>query len=323
MGATADDIDPTAVTEYRRTRLTKSAEELKLKNQGLLLAIGAYVQQRTGNIAVTRTGLLLFGKQAALRRFCPSVRIDYILVAGPTWVPDTSQPLRSTEIRQALLLAIPRIAKLILQDLPTTFQLKNRGLRRKETPAIPERVIREAVVNAVMHRSYRMQEPVQIIRFSNRLEIRNPGHSLVSDEEFGEPGSRTRNERIAAVLHDCGYAETKGTGIKVMRDQMRSANMTQPIFRSSRQRDSFEVTLLTHHLLDASAVQWLASLQRFDLTDHDAKALVFARQSGYIDNAVYRNIVTVQGAVQIDPIGVPCEACRRRSGDAPRAHRSG
>jgi hypothetical protein len=37
----------------------------------------------------------------------------------------------------------------------------------------------------------------------------------------------------------------------------------------------------------------------------------------------HRGRVTVQGAVQIDPIGVPCEACRRRSGHATQAHESG
>lgn len=287
--ATFDDLDPVAIAEYRRTRLDDRAEELAYGDEDLLVALGA-MRRRGNELFVTRAGLVLFGKESALRRISPSARVDYILVAGQDWVPDTTQPLKSTEVRQALILAVPRIARLVLQDLPTTFQIKGKNLRRKEIPAIPERVLREAVVNALMHRSYRAQKPIQIIRFSNRLEIRNPGHSLVSDEELGEPGSRTRNERIAAVLHDCGYAETKGTGIRVMRDQMRSANMTEPLFRSSRQQDSFEVTLLTHHLLDAETVQWLSRFSWLGLTDHEAKALVVAREVGYIDNSTYRRL---------------------------------
>jgi ATP-dependent DNA helicase RecG len=283
--ATFNDLDLSAIDEYRRTRLNQEAEELALSDGDLLQAVGAVVGTN-----ITRAGLLLFGKDAALRRFCPSARVDYILVSGPDWVPDTTEPVRSTEVRQPLLFAIPRLAGLVLQDLPKVFQLKGRALRRKEVPAIPARVIREALVNAVMHRSYRAQQPVQIIRFSNRLEIRNPGHSLVSDEELGEPGSKTRNERLAAVLHDCGYAETKGTGIRVMRDQMRSVNMTEPIFRSSRQQDSFEVTLLTHHLFDDATLRWLSSIGASKLTDHDAKALVIARETGFLDNSMYRNL---------------------------------
>jgi ATP-dependent DNA helicase RecG len=53
-----------------------------------------------------------------------------------------------------------------------------------------------------MHRSYRSHSPVQIIRYANRLEIRNPGFSLKSPEHLGEPGSQPRNPKIAAVLHE-------------------------------------------------------------------------------------------------------------------------
>jgi ATP-dependent DNA helicase RecG len=292
-GAAIEDLDPAAIKEYRETRLNQDAAELRLKIGEMLIAIGAAVRKKSGELGITRAGLLLFGKQTALRRLSPSSRIDYILVAGQDWVPDTAQPLKSTEVRQALLLAVPRIANLILQDLPTTIVLKGKGLRRKERPAIPERVIREAVVNAVMHRSYRAQNPIQIIRFSNRIEIRNPGHSLVATDELGNPGSRTRNEQIAAVLHDCGYAETKGTGIRVMRQQMHDANMTEPIFRSSRQDDSFEVTLFSHNLLDEETIKWLSRFESLNLTQHEAKALVLVRNAGYIDNANYRNINAV------------------------------
>ena len=53
-----------------------------------------------------------------------------------------------------------------------------------------------------MHRSYRIHGAIQIIRYANRLEIRNPGHSIKAEEQLGEPGSETRNPRIAAVLHE-------------------------------------------------------------------------------------------------------------------------
>jgi ATP-dependent DNA helicase RecG len=288
-GVTVADLDPAAIAEYRATRLKRDAEELAYDDEGLLRAVGATVVVN-GNVAVTRAGLLLFGGEAALRLHCPSARIDYILVAGQDWVPDTTQPLRSTEIRQPLMIALPRVASLVSQDLPTTFQLKGKGLRRKEIPAIPERVLREAIVNAVMHRSYRAHEPVQIIRFSNRIEIRNPGHSLVADEELGEPGSKTRNHKIASVLHDCAYAETKGTGVKVMRSLMRSVNMTDPVFRSSREEDLFSVTLLTHHMFDEDTLNWLSRFTSIKLADHEAKALVWVREIGYISNSIYRNI---------------------------------
>jgi ATP-dependent DNA helicase RecG len=267
--------------------MSPGAEELTLRDVGLLRSLNAVVERR-GVIVMTRAGLLLFGKTSALRRLCPSARIDYILVDGPTWVADPAGRYQTVEIRNPLMLAVPKIIELVLQDLPKAFTLKGRRNRRDEVPAIPRAVIREAVVNAVMHRTYRQHQPIQIIKFSDRIEFRNPGYSLISAEKLGEPGSQTRNPTIAAVLHETGYAETKGTGIKVMREQMHSANMTEPIFNSNRDLDSFEVSLLTHHLLDADTINWLSQFSLWNLNQDDAKALVFIRKRGFVDNATYR-----------------------------------
>ncbi len=67
-------------------------------------------------------------------------------------------------------------------------------------------MVREAVVNAVMHRNYQHQQPVQLLRYSNRLEVQNPGYSLKTLENLGEPGSQWRNPVIASVLHEMGLA---------------------------------------------------------------------------------------------------------------------
>ncbi len=75
-------------------------------------------------------------------------------------------------------------------------------LIRQDATLLPVRVVREAIVNALMDRSYRTHSPVQILRYQNRIEIRNPGHSLKSTDLLGEAGSECRNPRIAAVLHD-------------------------------------------------------------------------------------------------------------------------
>ncbi|MEI2577502.1 ATP-binding protein [Scytonema sp. PRP1] len=164
------------------------------------------------------------------------------------------------------------------------------GIYRREVPVIPRTVIREAIVNALMHRNYRIRQPVQIIRFSNRLEIRNPGHSLKPFDSLGEPGSIARNEKIAAVLHDVGIAETKGTGIRVMIDEMHKANLTIPLFESSPERDSFTVKLLVHHLLSQEDVQWLAQFKQCNLSNDHARALIVAREVGGISNLIYRSI---------------------------------
>ncbi len=144
-----------------------------------------------------------------------------------------------------------------------------------------------------MHRSYRVQGAVQIIRYANRIEIRNPGHSLVAEDRLGEPGSETRNPVIAAILHETNLAETKGSGIRVMRELMTDSGLTPPAFESDRERNQFIVTFLFHHFLTPEDWNWLRQFGELGLSDEEARALVFIRELGAINNAAYRNLSRV------------------------------
>jgi len=178
----------------------------------------------------------------------------------------------------------------VLDEVPKAFALSEGEIHRQDIPVVPRTVVREAVVNALMHRTYRTASPVQIIRYANRIEIRNPGASLVAEDRLGEPGSFPRNEKIAATLHEVGLAETKGTGIRAMRAAMHHANLTPPLFESDRQKDEFRVMLLVHHLLGPEDLTWLARFKNLKLSDEDARALVVIREAGAITNAMYRDI---------------------------------
>jgi len=289
--AALDALDEEAILEYRRLRAAAnpSAEELRWNDPELLHALGC-VTRDGETLRPTVAGMLLFGKSQALRRWFPLMRVDYIRVPGREWVQDPERRFDTVELRAPLISLIRRAHAAILDDLPKAFSLPPGQLHRKDIPLIPDRVIREAVVNAVMHRSYRLQGAIQIIRYANRLEIRNPGHSLVSEDRLGEPGSETRNPSIAAVLHDTNLAETKGSGIRVMRELMDSIGLTPPTFESDRERNQFVVTLLFHHFLSPEDWVWLRQFQSLDLSDEEARALVFVREAGAITNAAYRSI---------------------------------
>jgi ATP-dependent DNA helicase RecG len=91
-------------------------------------------------------------------------------------------------------------------------------------------------------------------------------------------------------LHETRFAETKGTGIRVMRETMLKAGLSPPAFDSDRARDEFSAVFLFHHFLSEEDVRWLARFREFGLSDEDAKALVYVREVGAIDNAVYRDL---------------------------------
>ena len=136
----------------------------------------------------------------------------------------------------------------------------------------------------------RLNQPIQIIRYSNRLEVINPGFSLKSPETLGEPGSVQRNPFISTIFHDTNLAETKGSGIRSMRGHMKKAGLMPPTFESNRSANQFTARLLLHHLLDKETLQWLASYVNYSLNNEQRLALVFVREVGAIDNITYRQL---------------------------------
>ncbi len=290
--ASEDDLLPAALADYRQSRAESNpdAEELRWSDAELLQSLGALRRNAQGQWQPTVAGLLLFGKPAALRRCFPMTRVDYIRVPGREWVPDPERRFDTVELRDPMFRLIRRAQAAILDDLPKAFGLAEGELQRQDRPLIPTRVVREAVVNAVMHRSYRNHAPIQIIRYSNRLEIRNPGFSLKSPEHLGEPGSAPRNSKIAAVLHETRFAETKGSGIRVMREMAEAAGLAPPLFESDRGRDLFVARFFFHHFLGEDDLRWLAGFKALNLSEGEARALVVAREAGAMDNATYRDL---------------------------------
>ena len=292
-GSSLDDIDENALSYYRRLRkqVNPLAEELSYDDTNLLLALKACEKAPSGEVVLTNAGLIVFGKSMSLRRLMPALRVDYIRVPGNKWVERSDKRFEYTiDMRGAFILMVNRAVNAITDDLPKGFELKDGNLQAHTPIDIPNDTLREAIVNALMHRSFRVNRPIQIIRYSNRLEISNPGFSLKSPEHLGEPGSELRNPYISAIFHDTNLAEAKGSGIRSMREQMKEAQLIPPTFESCRETNSFTIRLLLHHLLGEDDIKRLSLFARFDLNNEQRLSLIFMRELGAIDNITYRQL---------------------------------
>ena len=285
-----DDFDPAALAEYRRVRATLNAqaEELSYSDPDLLEAVGA-VRREGEALRPTLAGILLFGKPMALRRMLPMVRIDYIRVPGMEWIEDPHNRFQSIDIRKPLVLALPQAEASVVDELPKGFYLPEGSMHSVQEPIVPRKVIREAIANAVMHRTYTKHNPIQIIRYSNRIEVRNAGHSLKPMAQLGNPGSWPRNPLLGSVLRDLNLAENKGSGIRTMRRLAADAGLTLPEFQSDREADTFCVTLFLHNLLTEDDHAWLRSLTPEPLDEEETKVLIYARATGAVDNTACRD----------------------------------
>lgn len=131
-------------------------------------------------------------------------------------------------------LLFERLLDFLEPHLPHGSLLEPGAMQRTERPAYPTTVLREAVVNALMHRDYQVATPIQVRLFPNRLEIWNPG--MLPEEYIQGTASfsisRPRNPDIARVFHLRGYAEMLGIGLRRIREEMAQAKLPPPTWKN-------------------------------------------------------------------------------------------
>lgn len=98
----------------------------------------------------------------------------------------------------------------ILRNIRTRADIVE--MRRVENPEIPENALREALLNAMIHKDYFIEGRVLVEVFSDRVEIGNPGKLLFDKKELGNI-SILRNPIIADCMQRAGFVEKIGSGI--------------------------------------------------------------------------------------------------------------
>ena len=150
-----------------------------------------------------------------------------------------------------------RIEGNISDMLDGAMQFVNRNMRiktiinphtgkREDRPDYPITAVREAVLNALVHRDYSIHTegmPIQLIMFDDRMEIRNPGgiYGRIKIDQLGKVQPDTRNPVIASELEVLKVTENRYSGIPTIRRMMQEYNLQQPEFID--ERGSFIVKL--------------------------------------------------------------------------------
>jgi ATP-dependent DNA helicase RecG len=200
--------------------------------------------------------------------------------------------------------AIPDIVVDAVQVVQRNLRIVSRviGAGRLDRWEIEPEVIREAVVNALMHRDYSPQArgtQVQVDVFPDRVEVSSPGGLFgnVRLEGLGESGtSSSRNPRLAALLQEVGdpvtgrpVAENRGSGVSLMIDRVLEDTGIVPIFTANL--DQFRVVIPRSSLVTP---EFLGALgQHVDaarLSDAQIAAIALARAGYDIDQGVLRRL---------------------------------
>ena len=187
----------------------------------------------------TVDGVLLFG--ANPKRFLPQSGIRAIAYPGekPDYAAQADEELRGP--MTPLCAADGRILEAGLVEQALDFIRRNTrttavldGGRMVDKPDYPGEVLREIIVNALVHRDYSIfGTDIALTIFSNRLEIQSPGRlpntATVEALKFGF--RYARNQTVVNLMRDYGYVEFRGMGIrdKVIPGMLKH-NGTEPEF---------------------------------------------------------------------------------------------
>ncbi len=212
-GTSVADLDSTALSLFR-TGVIERATSQAQKDRYASMPIERLLVD-TGLIAdnsLTRAAILLLGKDDIIRRWIPNAEV----IAEYRQVPNKIRYDRRENMRLAILLGLERLWEFILPyDLPIRDIQKGTGVN--SLLRFPERSVREAILNAVVHRDYKHPESVRIRISPEKLEVISPGtfpgmitSATIADEQL------RRNRLLAEALEKCGRIERSGQGVDLM-----------------------------------------------------------------------------------------------------------
>ena len=111
--------------------------------------------------------------------------------------------------------------------------------RRSDKPEFPTVAVREAILNALVHRDYSSHTetvPIRIVMYSNRMEIINSGglYGRITIDSLGKVHPDTRNPTLANILELLNITENRYSGIPTIRKELKNAGLPAPIFAVNR-----------------------------------------------------------------------------------------
>ncbi len=190
------------------------------------------------NSGLTRAAILLFGSRPNKYIRTATVKL------GRFGISDTD--LISHDIIEGNILDMPEKIIDLLRTKYLHSPITYEGIERKERLEYPEKAIREAVLNAIVHRDYGEQTDITIKVFDNRIIIWNSGTLIAPlsiDMLKQKHPSKRRNALIANIFFRIGYIEAWGRGILLIEEELTKAGLPVPIIEEYA--GGFQITFLS------------------------------------------------------------------------------
>jgi predicted HTH transcriptional regulator len=205
------------------------------KNRGYAIAPGTPLRSALAHLNLldgdnpSHAAILLFGR--APQRFLPTSEVKCLHFHGT----EIRKPIPSHQVYKGTVFAlVDQALDFVMSKINRRVGTRSQGPQAPVEYEIPRDAVAEAIVNAVVHRDYASNASVQVMLFSDRLEVWNPG-GLIPPLTFealrGPHPSIPRNPLLAEPMFLARYIERAGTGTLDMAALSREAGLREPQFR--------------------------------------------------------------------------------------------
>lgn len=199
------DIDKKAFERFKENAKDKDRIEIRgLGDEEILGKLNLIHGRKLRNAAI-----FLFARNPS--KFFPFFSFKCAVSKTSEFDLDELIDIQSYEL--PFFIIIERLVDYITRYIPKRVYLE--GLRRKEDPVIPEKALREVVVNSLIHRDYEIPSPNYLLITPDSIEVRNPGalpEGLSVPDLYRLHNSILRNDLIAKTVYNSGYMDKWGSG---------------------------------------------------------------------------------------------------------------
>ena len=224
LDTSIDDVDLDVFEIYKEKLGTNLSDEQILKARGFL-------KEQQGKFYLTKSGMLLFGKNPSI--YMPSARVRVIKFEGKEFQVGTDMNIiKDRTFDSCLYKTIEQAKDFINSQLREFTHLNSSGIF-ESIPEYPEFAWYEGLVNAVTHRDYSNSGEYIIIKlFDDRLEILSPGKlgGFVTIDTM-KVKRYSRNPQIARVLNELGIVRELNEGVKRIYTEMQKYFLKDPIYQ--------------------------------------------------------------------------------------------
>ena len=174
-------------------------------------------------IKPTGLGLLLLGRNPQVEFEQARIKFTIEQSVGDARIKDLEGPI----------LLMPEKAENLL-DLTFLPEINRENFHREEVVDISKKLLRELIVNAIVHRDYTIKDKqIRIVASKEKIEIWSPGEPIVHIEKFKtfEVPSISRNPKLAYIFFKAGLVEERGIGMKELKAFKDDNDLPDPDFR--------------------------------------------------------------------------------------------